>query len=1001
MDIEELNYYYSKFKYGEDISHALMPFRVREVLLVSTFYDAFIFEQDGRLSEQIVGEFHQLNLSSAPRITSVPTAADALRLVETQDFDLVITMMRIGSLTPFELARQIKEKKGDLPVLLLLNVRNDIIPVKRSEQLLEHIDNVFFWNGDSKIFLAMTKYIEDVRNAEHDTEVGLVRIILLVEDSVSFYSRYLPELYREVMLQVQRLVSEELADHQKAYRMRTRPKVLMAKNFEEAKAIIDRYEQYLLCVITDLSFPRRGEIDDEAGFRLVRYLQRRKSNVPIAMQTSHAEKAPQATAMGLQFLNKGSEALIDDLRDFIHAYLGFGEFIFRDKHGNILDWASSMEEFEQKLQHISDECLLYHSSQNHFSTWLLAHGANRIAKKVRKLSASDFNSVSELRRYTVEIFRSVRQQKNRGRLVDYKASVLTSDYEIARMCEGSLGGKGRGVAFLNALLATMNYKNRFPGLEIGLPPTVLVGTGEYDWFLNAHQLKRRVLHTGLSDLEIRQLFLEAPLSLELQDKLKDYLSWVHKPLAVRSSGLLEDSQSQPFAGVYESFMLPNNHPNLEMRLKHLMDAIRMVFASTLSQTAQDYVRRTSNQIGDEKMAVMIQEVVGEQYGDYYYPHISGVTQSYNYYPTSYMKHDDGVAMLALGMGAWIVGGNPTLRFCPKYPRMQMLSPEILVKTSQSSFYAIDMRRNDIDLLAGEMVTLVTLPLSEAEKHGTLEPIASVWDPRDERMRDGLGGPGRRVLTFANILHHGTIPLDEAIADLLQIGEVAFGVPVEMEFAVNLTRDRTAGVVPRLYLLQIRPLSVRSEAMLTAVPEWTKEEVFLHTTHGMGNGVISDLHDIIFVEQKAFVHTETLAMLEEIRVLNEELPDDASFLLIGPGRWGSRDRFLGIPVRWADISKARVIVEVALDKFAVEGSQGTHFFHNLVAMNGGYLTVPLNEREGFIDWEWLNAQEVVKRTKYFVHIHRDKPFIVKLYGRDGTALIYKDFDEEGDFENDGG
>jgi len=299
------------------------------------------------------------------------------------------------------------------------------------------------------------------------------------------------------------------------------------------------------------------------------------------------------------------------------------------------------------------------------------------------------------------------------------------------------------------------------------------------------------------------------------------------------------------------------------------------------------------------------------------------------------------------------------------------------------------------------VTLVTLPLSEAEKHGTLEPIASVWDPRDERMRDGLGGPGRRVLTFANILHHGTIPLDEAIADLLQIGEVAFGVPVEMEFAVNLTRDRTAGVVPRLYLLQIRPLSVRSEAMLTAVPEWTKEEVFLHTTHGMGNGVISDLHDIIFVEQKAFVHTETLAMLEEIRVLNEELPDDASFLLIGPGRWGSRDRFLGIPVRWADISKARVIVEVALDKFAVEGSQGTHFFHNLVAMNGGYLTVPLNEREGFIDWDWLNAQEVVKRTKYFVHIHRDKPFIVKLYGRDGTALIYKDFDEEGDFENDGG
>lgn len=990
MDIQELNVYYNKFKYGEEIFHTLMQRRVREILLVSTFYDAFIFEQDGRLSERIFGEFHQLNLTHPPRITSVPTGEEALRKLDEGEieFDLVITMMRTGEITPFELSQRIKQKRPNLPVLLLLTVQSDIPLIEKSGKERQYVDNVFLWNGDPQVFLAMIKYIEDLINVEHDTAKGLVRVVLLVEDSIYFYSRFLPILYKETMLQTQRLISEELTDMQKNYRRHTRPKVLMAHTFEEAIQLCEKYKEYLLSVISDIRFPKQGQLDPEAGIQLIHYLKSQNYDIPILLQSSESTLEDIARDLNVSFLNKHSKSLLNDLSEFIYSNLGFGDFIFRGYNGHEIARAATIGEFEQRLQEIPDETLSYHSRRNHFSAWLIARGEIEVARYIRPFHVEDFGGSFDLeRKFLVGVFREVRARKSRGNIISFEDSNSGAENEIVRLSEGSLGGKGRGIAFLNALFVTMEFEDKFEHVKIQIPRTAFIGAGEFDTFLKDNKLQEKIFEAD--DEFIKRTFLEASLSSDLREKLTTYVEHTTYPLAVRSSGLLEDSQAQPFAGIYQTFMLPNNHLKKEVRQKQLEDAIKLVYASAFLKDAKDYIERIKYRTEEEKMAIILQEIVGSNHGEYFYPHVSGVAQSYNYYPTSYITHSDGFASIALGLGQWVVDGEKAYQFCPQYPELQILPPEDLVKNSQTAFFALNLRQNDFDLTRGGRATLATLELQTAEDDGVLWHLASVWDAADKRLRDGLYYYGPRVLTFANILKYKRFPLADILKEILDIGEKALGVPVEIEFAVNLRKSLDEKTLPTFYILQVRPLFIHSEELLLDVNELTRDTLFLYTDQGMGNGIISEICDIIYVDPHKFDNTRTMKMKEEIQVLNDQMiAENREYILIGPGRWGSRDRFLGVPVRWTDINKARVIVETGLDNFVVEASQGSHFFHNLVSMNAGYFTVPHKSDANFIDWDWLKSFSPYNTTDYFVHLRRQAPFVVKMFGRKGISVIYK-------------
>ncbi|MDD3103435.1 MAG: PEP/pyruvate-binding domain-containing protein, partial [Candidatus Cloacimonetes bacterium] len=696
MKIEELNYYYNKFKFGEDIFHQLMQRRVRDILLVSTFYDAFIFEQDGRLSEQIFGEYRQLNLSTAPRITSVPTGAEALEKLKSHSYDLVITMVRIGEIGPFELARRIKETQPDLTVLLLLNVGSDYQIWERHEAKRRYIDDVFLWNGDTKLFLAMVKNVEDNMNVEYDTSHGLVRVSLLVEDSVHYYSMFLPSLYSVIMKQTQRLIEEELNDSKKHLRMRVRPKVLMAHDFEEAIRLYEKYKDYLLCVISDVRFKVKGETDAQAGIKLIKHVMADNIGFPMILQSSEDANEKIAHDLNVHFLNKNSRHLFKDLRKYMVYNLGFGNFIFRRPDGEVIGEAANIAEFEEKILRIPEDSLEFHSKFNHFSNWLIAHGEIQIAKKIRPMRIDDFDTRDELREFLHLTFRTVRIEKNRGKIINFDAVSLSELNQVILLTEGSLGGKGRGLAFLNSLLCTMEYEKKFENTSISLPSTAIIGTNEYDQFIERNRIVESV--QGKSDLEIDEIFIRGQLSEILVKRLEIYLEEVKYPIAIRSSSLFEDSEAQPLAGVYRTFMLPNNHSDKSYRLRQLMDAIKLVFASAYSSEARKFLESLNFVAEEEKMAVIIQETVGcHKGGHYYYPHISGVAQSHNFYPTRYMQHSDGIANITLGLGKAVVEGKNNFRFCPRYPDIDVLTQEEIVRNSQKEFYALNLAKSDFDL----------------------------------------------------------------------------------------------------------------------------------------------------------------------------------------------------------------------------------------------------------------------------------------------------------------
>ncbi len=970
-----------------DFFHDLMPFKVKEILLVATMYDAFSIESEGRLIDRIFGEYHNLNLIHLPRITGVTTEDEVREELNKRKYDLVIIITGLNKETPIKITKLIRKINPLIPVFLLLNNNRDI-NYYREKLPQNKVDRTFVWNGDSRIFFAMVKLLEDSQNLENDVNVGngIVKVILLVEDNEKYYSRYLPQLYHLVLEQTRRVLSESSSDElYKLLKLRSRPRIVMVTHYEDAKKVLRKYKNDLLTLITDVEFDKNGKKNKEAGFLLAESFRKELPDLPIIIQSSNEENRKKAEKLKTYFINKNSDKLLHDIRVFMQNYLGFGDFIFRDKNGKQIAKARSFEEFFDLLAVVPVDTLYYHASRHHFSQWLMAQGEIELGKLLSKITVDEFSSMEELRKYLLKIIHEFRLRSKRGKLVQFSRRDLKEESNIVSLASGNLGGKGRGILFINTLLYNFDFRSVIGDINIRSPRTAIIGTDEFDLFLKNNELIEVVYGDNPDYDEIQQIFISAKLSDELMEKLKVIVETIENPIAVRSSSLFEDSLMQPFAGVFRTYIVPNSHFNPEIRLMQLANAIKLVYASIFSEESRNYIEAINYKIEEEKMAVVLQEVVGRKFDKYYYPHISGVAQSYNFYPISHMEPEDGFAVIALGLGQYVVDGEKAYRFSPKHPQIDILPKEQLLKNSQDHFYAVDLSREYINLLEGETAGLAKLDISEAEKHGTLKHLASVYDYQNDVIRPGLSYIGPRILNFANVLKYNYIPLAETISVMLDVVKEAMGAPVEIEFAVDLTKDDEGRA--SFYLLQIKPLLTNDEDFKINEKELKEENLIVYAGKSVGNGKIDDLKDVVFVDVNKFDKTKTLEIAKEIAEYNAKLKEqDISYVLIGPGRWGTRDRFIGIPVVWSDISRAKVIVETDLEGFPLDASLGSHFFHNVISMNVGYLSVNQQAGKGFIRWEKLYDAKVVHRGEYIIHVRYENGLTVKMDGKKRIAVV---------------
>jgi CheY-like chemotaxis protein len=986
-----------------DIYHDLMPFKVKEILLIANLYDAYNLEKEDRVTDNILGEYSKLSLTSVPRITGVSTLEEALEKMEEKHFNMVIIMMGADKVTPLEMAKRIKGEYSYIALYLLVNNSAVLNDMEKNPIILESIDKVFEWNGDPKIFFSIIKLLEDKVNLENDTRIGLTRIILLVEDSPRFYSRYLPVLYSSVLEQTKRIIEDVSTDDlYKVLRIRIRPKVLLTGNYEEAIEIFSRYKDFMLCVISDVKFYHKGRLDENAGIDLIAEIRRTLPNLPVIMQSYEQNNEERVRMLGQKFLgsqqkniiqdlmniafiNKNSDSLMQELKNFISNYLGFGDFVFKDAIGQPLAKATSMEEFERILRDIPGESILYHAEKNHFSLWLSARGEINVARIIHPSSINDFSGPEEIRVYLLSTLKKYRQEKRRGKIVGFDTAWEVDSSNIVSLAEGSVGGKGRGLSFINTLLYTFEISQYVSNINLNTPRTSIIGVNEYECFMQRNGLFEKVF-TETDYGKIKQLFLDGNLSDQLVSRLERLLQIYYRPLAIRSSGLLEDSLMQPFAGIFETYLVPNNHPDPNVRLKQTMDAIKLVFASIFSDTARGYIKAVNFKIEDEKMAVIIQEVVGNKYGDYYYPHISGVAQSYNYYPYGHIKPEDGFATIALGLGKYVVEGEKAFRFCPKYPTLMNYTPADLIKNSQTEFFAIDLKKHEINLLDdGEEAGLARINLYEAEQHGTIKHCASVYNAENNVITPGLSQPGPRVLNFANILKYNYIPLAQTIQVVLEVVEEALGSPCEIEFAVDINRD--SNYRASFFLLQIKPMVGNTEEYKIFPESIDQSKVLLISYNGMGNGQVEGISDIVYIRRENFDKTMTPEMAKEIDEINKKMIEKGrKYVLIGPGRWGTRDRWIGIPVTWPQISNAKVIVETSFEDFPLDASSGSHFFHNVISMNVGYCSIQDGDIKCRIAWDLLNEMPAESETHFFRHIHFKEPISVKMDGKKRIVLV---------------
>ncbi len=982
-----LQRFLNKYTYNRDIYHDLMPFKVREILLISSLYDAYAIESEGRFSEHMLGQYGQLNLQSFPRITGASNLNQAMELLKHKHFELIIYMVGVDKITPLTVSEQIKKAYPFIPIFLLLNNSADTNYFNRKLENISYIDKLFTWNGDANIFFSMIKLLEDKINVENDTQLGKVRVILLVEDSPIYYSRYLSFLYKVVMEQTKRIIDDVSTDDlYKVLRMRARPKILLATNFEEATDIINKYREYMTCLITDVKFEREGKFDENAGIKLLEFTYKMLKNLPTILQSSDSSYGPVASEYQSLFIHKHSDTLYHDFEHFITNYLGFGDFVFKNSEGKIIAIASNMKEFERFLKKIPNESLLYHASRDHFSMWLMARGEIRAARIINLKKVDDFENALELRKDLLHMLKEYRNERDMGNVIPFISKNEITEENIYTLAGGSLGGKGRGLAFIDALIHNFNFSKFISDVKVRTPKTFVIGTHEFEAFLKNNQLTSVLIENNEYD-EIKKHFINGQLSEELDKKLTSLLEVIKKPIAVRSSGMFEDSLTQPFAGIFETYLLPNNHPDIKVRISQAKDAIKLVMASVYSNAAKGYVKAIDYKIEEEKMAVIIQEVVGNKYGSLYYPHISGVAQSYNFYPFAHMKPEEGFAIAGVGLGKYIVEGNKAYRFSPKYPSTEISSTKSQFKNSQVKFYAVDLNKENLNLLDGELAGLSENDISMAEKQGTLKHLASVYNPDNNTIYPGIAKPGPRIVNFANILKYNYISLAKTIEIVLELGKDAMGTPIEIEYAVDLTKDEDGKA--SFYILQIKPLIQLGFDCNIDLATIDEDSTLLYSEKGMGNGHIDNITDVIYADVDRFNKSETEEMAKEIEEINNEMiKQDRKYVLIGPGRWGTRDRWIGIPVKWHMISNAKVIVESSLDEFPLDASSGSHFFHNVTTMNVGYFTVQPELLVSYIKYEKFARQQVISKGKYFNHIRFKKPLSIKMDGKKRIYLIHE-------------
>ncbi|OQY57587.1 MAG: phosphoenolpyruvate synthase/pyruvate phosphate dikinase [Desulfobacteraceae bacterium 4572_88] len=976
--------FYANFK----IFHELMAVKVRDILLVASPYDAFIIEEDGSLASRIINEYSGLNLSHPPRVTRTSSAVIALTMLRSKKFDMVITMPHLDEMDAFLLGLEIKKIKPDLPVILLAQSLRGVYPLPANKDC-SGIDRMFVWSGNSDLLLALVKNTEDHLNVHTDTRKAMVRVLILVEDSPVYRSSFLPLIYKEIVTQTQNVLVEGLNEEHLLLKMRARPKILVAENYEQAMTFYRKYHSYLFGVLSDTRFPKDGKMVADAGYRLLSKIRADIPDMPLLLMSSESENSEKAEKIPAVFLDKNSPDLLSEIHTFFLNYLGFGDFVFRSPDGAEITRAHNLRTIEEKVAEIPDESLRYHAARNHFSNWIMARSEIGLASTLRRVHASDFSSTEDMRQYIISNIHNLRKFRQNGVVAQFKAHNFDPNVtDFVKIGKGSLGGKARGLAFMSVLLQqNPEIYEKYSEINIRIPKTLVITTEGFEAFVRHNNLKY-LAGSDFSDDMVTQCFLNAEMPGWLTKDLEAFLSQVRHPLSVRSSSLLEDAQFQPYAGLYETYMIPNNHPDVSKRLEHLLTAVKLVYASTYYESPKAFSRNVFNQPYEDTMAVIIQQLAGEQYGDHFYPAISGVAQSHNYYPVSHMQPGDGIAHIAMGLGRTVVEGEKTLRFSPKYPSIlpQFSAVDDILENAQRYFYALRIRDYPENLNFREYSNLEKREVDEAEAEFPVKMLASTYVPEEHRIRDSSTMAGMKILTFAQVLKYNMFPLSDLLDDLLTLGRKGLGCPAEIEFSVDLSADRKKRKSDFLFL-QMRPMAGDQEHFEVEICKEEIENAFCCSMQAMGNGKSENISDIVYVKPDDFKIEATAQMADEIGQINAALlKEDRPYLLAGPGRWGSSDRWLGIPVQWRHISGVEAIVELRNEQLKADPSQGSHFFQNITSLGIHYITVT-EGADDYFDWEWLSSLPAVQETAFIRHVRLENPMTLKIDGRKAQCVIF--------------
>jgi len=979
LHIPQTNYF-AEVPFGH-----LMQKRIHKVLLICSGYDAFMLDEDGRIDEQIFNEYVSLNLRYPPHFIHVETSEEALAILNVEQVDLVITMLSIGGLDPFSMAKKVKQSHAEIPIVVLTPFSREV-SVRMSREDTSAIDYIFCWLGNADIMLAIIKLIEDEMNVEHDVEEVGVQTILLVEDSIRFYSSYLPLIYRIILTQSKKFMDEGLNEHQKMMRMRGRPKILLARSYEEALEIYEKYEDNLLGIISDVSYNKEGVKDTEAGIKLARHVKQRNKYMPFLLQSSNRSLEAVAKELKVAFLYKHSSSLLRRIKNFINKYLAFGDFVFvHPETGKEVGRVSNLKQLQESLFQIPDESLFYHFQRDHVSKWLNARALFSVAEVIKYLKVEDFQNIDAVKRFLFDTIANFRYSKARGVIAKFYREKFDEYLTFTRIGDGTIGGKARGLAFLNLLIKKYNAFHAFDDVVVTIPRTVVLSTDVFEEFMENNELYPIAL-SEISDEEMLNAFVSAHLPERIHGDLYKFISIVKGPIAIRSSSVLEDSHYQPFAGIYSTYMIAKSEDD-RIVLDQLCNAIKSVYASAFYHSSKRYMEATMNVIDEERMGIVLQEVVGQQHGDVFYPTFSGVGRSVNFYPIEPEKAEHGTVNVAMGLGKHIVEGSASLRFSPKYPHkiLQLSSPDMAVRETQKSFFALDLKSASFKPSVNDSINILKLDLKKAEADGTLRWLGSVYDYNNHMVRDGLSAKGLRLVTFANVLKYDAFPLASIIGKVLEIGQKEMNQPVEIEFAVDL--QPPVGQPTVFYLLQIRPIVDSKESISEKLEDIKPEETLIYSKTSLGNGIVDDVQDVIYIKPDVFNPANNIKLPPVIEKLNAPFHEQQqSYILIGPGRWGSQDPWLGVPVKWTQISAARVIIETGLENYRVDPSQGTHFFQNLTSLRVGYFTVTPSIGDGYIDMDYLDSLPAVYEDDCIRHVKLPTACAIKIDGQKGIGVV---------------